>query len=662
MAQKAVIAELLVEIGVDAKDAEKAAARIGKKLKAVGTAGRKAGKGVDKAERSLKRYRAAAVGAAKFSSLLSRGLLAATAALVGMGTAILKTAGNFEIMRARLNTATGSAEATTKVFNEILAFARTVPFGIGEITDSFIRLKNLGLDPNTDTLLAFSNVAAATGFTIKQFAEAVADATTFEFERLKEFGIRARQESDSISFIFRGNTRSVGKNAKEVNDFLVGIGLEEFAGAAAGQMNTLTGLVSNLKDTFLLLFEEIAQAGPLQEMKLLLDDIAKAAGGQQGLAQVIADTLVQAIKALRRLVAGDFSNTLKNLIKLLGLVAENFGKLIALLAAAKTLQAFQAITAAMTAMGFAASASLGPIGLIAAALVALLPVAKDVGEALGNVFGRRKGVSRVRRGRVRTFGAEFGESTPQVQRGAQAALSEFKSQEARLREIRKAGGNRVAELTVQRSRDAARAELDRFRKIAFEDRSRVARLQKQQENQRALEEKTRDKAAKAERAEFGEFDQSLAQIRKDLGLEEGDVPKSARTRKRLDAAIEVLALGGKTKDARKAAGLDKFGRPVAPKKKKKKKVTSITTVSELFQAVARGDVKNLAASTPSTKDIEPTVAVDITNNNFNFNIKQDITGQIDAKEAGSEAAKQIKMEFKVRLAAAGQQLQGNLAR
>ena len=41
---------------------------------------------------------------------------------------------------------------------------------------------------------------------LDQFIEAIADATTFEFERLKEFGIKSKQIGDDVQFTFRGQT------------------------------------------------------------------------------------------------------------------------------------------------------------------------------------------------------------------------------------------------------------------------------------------------------------------------------------------------------------------------------------------------------------------------------------------------------------------------
>ena len=72
-----------------------------------------------------------------------------------------------------------------------------------------------------------------------QFTEAVADAVTGEFERLKEFGIKSSVEGDKVAFTFRGLKTQIGNNANEINAFLKSIGENQFAGAATGQKWTL---------------------------------------------------------------------------------------------------------------------------------------------------------------------------------------------------------------------------------------------------------------------------------------------------------------------------------------------------------------------------------------------------------------------------------------
>ena len=99
------------------------------------------------------------------------------------------------------------------------------------------------------------------GKDLMQFIEAVADASTSEFERLKEFGIKAKQEGDKVSFTFQGVTKTIGNNAKEIEEYLIKIGENEFAGAMAKRVDTLDGAIAGLKDNWNSLFLEISKSG-----------------------------------------------------------------------------------------------------------------------------------------------------------------------------------------------------------------------------------------------------------------------------------------------------------------------------------------------------------------------------------------------------------------
>ena len=74
-------------------------------------------------------------------------------------------------------------------------------------------------------------------------------------------------------------------------------------------------------------------------------------------------------------------------------------------------------------------------------------------------------------------------------------------------------------------------------------------------------------------------------------------------------------------------------------------------------AVLTERLKGLAAVTPSTRDVKPTVAIDF----FNFNIEQNITAPSPI-EAGRESADAIRKEFRKGIAQAGQALAGNTVR
>jgi hypothetical protein len=89
----------------------------------------------------------------------------------------------------------------------------------------------------------------------------VADAATGEFERLKEFGIKASKEGDKVSLTFRGVTTNIGNNAAEIERYLIALGENEFAGAMEQRMASLDGAISNLGDTWDNTFRLIASSG-----------------------------------------------------------------------------------------------------------------------------------------------------------------------------------------------------------------------------------------------------------------------------------------------------------------------------------------------------------------------------------------------------------------
>ena len=154
----------------------------------------------------------------------------------------------FDRLEASLVTVTGSEAEAQAAFNDIKDFASTTPYQLSQVTDAFIKMKALGLDASMASLRSYGNTASAMGKDLNQMIEAVADASTGEFERLKEFGIKARQNGDKVNFIFRGVTTEVKNSASDIESYLRHIGDVEFAGGMDRQMKTLGGSLSNLSD------------------------------------------------------------------------------------------------------------------------------------------------------------------------------------------------------------------------------------------------------------------------------------------------------------------------------------------------------------------------------------------------------------------------------
>lgn len=171
----------------------------------------------------------------------------------------------FGTLNASLITVTGSAREADKAFSLLTDFASTTPFSLQEVTQAFIKLKSLGMDPSAEALRSYGNTASAMGKSLNQMIEAVADAATGEFERLKEFGIRAKSEGDRVTLTFRGVSTNIGKNAAEIEGYLRRIGDVDFAGAMDARAKTLDGAISNLGDSWDSLFRTINNelTGPL---------------------------------------------------------------------------------------------------------------------------------------------------------------------------------------------------------------------------------------------------------------------------------------------------------------------------------------------------------------------------------------------------------------
>lgn len=182
----------------------------------------------------------------------------------GVITGITKLTGvtrEFDILNAQLITATGSAENAGVAFEAIQDFATNTPYDLQQVTDGFTKLVNLGLTPSERALTSYGDTASAMGKDLSQLIEAVADAATGEFERLKEFGIRAKSEGDNVSFTFRGVTTTVKKNAEEIEGYLIGLGENNFAGAMAQRMDSLDGALSNLSDSWNKLWLDVSNLG-----------------------------------------------------------------------------------------------------------------------------------------------------------------------------------------------------------------------------------------------------------------------------------------------------------------------------------------------------------------------------------------------------------------
>ncbi len=187
--------------------------------------------------------------------------IAGTAGIGLLARGFKDTVVETERLRGSLVTVTGSTAAANVQFDRLTMFAKQTPFTLDQSVNAFLRLKSLGLDPSERAMKSYGNTAAAMGKDMMMMIEAVADASTGEFERLKEFGIKAKSEGDNVTFTFQGVSTTVRKSAAEIEDYLMQIGEVQFAGAMENQMQRLPGMLSNLEDAVDGLFRKLGDTG-----------------------------------------------------------------------------------------------------------------------------------------------------------------------------------------------------------------------------------------------------------------------------------------------------------------------------------------------------------------------------------------------------------------
>ena len=197
-------------------------------------------------------------------------------ALLSFGKSVLETTGKFETMAAVLTNTLGSASQAQLAMSMITDFAAKTPFSVEELTGAFVKLANQGFKPSYDEMRKLGDLASSTGKSFGQLAEAILDAQTGEFERLKEFGVKAAVAGDKVTFSFKGVATTVKNTSASIQEYLLSLGdMEGVSGAMAAISLTLEGRISNLGDAWTTLMKNLGDAntGVLKSTVDLLGDM-----------------------------------------------------------------------------------------------------------------------------------------------------------------------------------------------------------------------------------------------------------------------------------------------------------------------------------------------------------------------------------------------------
>lgn len=169
--------------------------------------------------------------------------------MLEFGKQVFNVTAEFQKFEAVLTNTLGNNGAAQAALRQINEFAAKTPYQVDELTASFVKLANQGFIPTMKQMTSLGDLASAMGKSFDQLTEAIIDAQTGEFERLKEFGIRASKQGDQVTFTFKGVKTQVDFTADSIRQYILSLGdVKGVTGGMDAQSKTLGGTMSNLSD------------------------------------------------------------------------------------------------------------------------------------------------------------------------------------------------------------------------------------------------------------------------------------------------------------------------------------------------------------------------------------------------------------------------------
>ncbi len=233
---------------------------------------------------------------------------------------MLKTGDQFELLDKRLASLMGSVAGGEQAVAWIKDFAKDAPLEVAEVTEAFALLKTYGLDPMDGALQAVVDKNEELGGGMERLT-GIASALGQAYAKQK------LQTEEILQLVERGVPvwslleKVTGKNAAQLQDLAtkgklgrdvikaliaeIGKGAE---GAAAKNMSTLTGLVSNLSDVWSGFLDRISKSGAMDYVKKKLGEVADKIdqmdkdGRLDKLAQSLSDTFVNGAESVEKYI------------------------------------------------------------------------------------------------------------------------------------------------------------------------------------------------------------------------------------------------------------------------------------------------------------------------------------------------------------------------
>lgn len=266
----------------------------------------------------------------------------------------VKTAAEFERYQIMLNQLQGGPQGGAKAMDWIKQFTQDTPFAVAEVTNSFVKLKAFGLDPMNGTMQAIADQTAQMGGNAETFdgiALALGQAWT-KGKLQGEEALQLLERGVPVWDYLAKASKELGKNnglgytneqlqkmasngqltRKAISDLINQMG-KSTQGAARKQMESWSGMMSNIGDTWTLFQEDIMQSGAFDvlkdEVSGLLNQLneMKKTGEYNQMVEQIGGNLVDAFRSAAEAIksAKEMGD---DLIPVIRTVADYAGKVV----------------------------------------------------------------------------------------------------------------------------------------------------------------------------------------------------------------------------------------------------------------------------------------------------------------------------------------------
>ena len=159
----------------------------------------------------------------------------------------------YEDMSARLTPLVGDLETAQKTFWSLNGLEDETATATDKLAKAFVDLGNNGLTNSNEQLKTYATIAHGTGRDINTLTDAVIAFSQGSTKALRQFGITAKDNGDTISLTYKGSTTEIEKNSKALDGYLTKLAKDNFDGVMEAKLNTVsatTGRLDNAWGTF----------------------------------------------------------------------------------------------------------------------------------------------------------------------------------------------------------------------------------------------------------------------------------------------------------------------------------------------------------------------------------------------------------------------------